>query len=95
MIITFDSNIWIKEPRQLLTAFGRLKDVVLPTEDEIVEKVAELFAGFDEAIFDVPLSLKSARSSFLKTIDKVPPSDREQQFKDGVLLADCVGLIGR
>ena len=32
-------------------------------------------------------------SSFLKTIKKLPPSDKDQQFKDGVLWADCVELL--
>ena len=29
----------------------------------------------------------------MKTIQKVPPSDRTQEFKDGVLWADCVRLL--
>jgi hypothetical protein len=42
---------------------------------------------------DIPFSLESARSSFLKTIDKSPPSDKTQEFKDGVLWADCLALL--
>ena len=29
----------------------------------------------------------------MKTVDKLPPSDKHQQFKDGVLWADCVKLL--
>jgi len=81
--------------RQLLAVFGRLKEVVLPDEREIEAKVAEIFSGVGVELVPVPLSLESARSSFLKTIDKLPPSDRDQQFKDGVLWADCLGLLRR
>jgi len=42
---------------------------------------------------EIPFSLPSAKSSFLKAIDKMPPSDRTQEFKDGVLWADCAGLL--
>ncbi len=78
--------------RQLLTAFGRLKAVVLPTEAEIEERIRQLFTGFGDALVEIPFSLQSARSSLLKVISKVPPSDKNQQFKDGVLWADCLAL---
>ena len=78
--------------RQLLTVFGRLKTVVLPTESEIEERIQQLFTGFGDALVEIPFSLESARSSLLKEISKVPPSDKSQQFKDGVLWADCLAL---
>lgn len=79
--------------RQLLTAFGSLKEVVLPDEKAVKDKIASIFGSLDVEIFDIPLSLSSARSSFFKTIDKTPPSDRTQEFKDGVLWADCAVLL--
>jgi hypothetical protein len=79
--------------RQLLTAFGRLKEVVLPSEDDVKAKVQELFDSIAVDKLDIPFSFESARSSFLKTIQKVPPSDKTQEFKDGVLWADCVRLL--
>jgi len=79
--------------RQLLTAFGKLKEIVLPTEADVEAKVTELFASVEVAKFDVPFTMESARSSFLRTIDKLPPSDRTQEFKDGVLWADCLTLL--
>lgn len=78
---------------QLLTAFGTLREVVLPTEQQVQERIAELFASMNVEQIDVPFSIESARSSFLKTICKLPPSHQSQQFKDGVLWADCVGLL--
>jgi hypothetical protein len=79
--------------RQLLTAFGKLKELVLPTELDIEAKVDELFASIDVDTLDIPFSLESARSSFLKIIAKLPPSDKTQEFKDGVLWSDCVTLL--
>ena len=79
--------------RQLLMLFGTLKQVVVPNASAIDTKVGELFRDVGIDIIDVPFSLKSARSSYLKTIDKTPPSDKTQEFKDGVLWADCIELL--
>ncbi len=79
--------------RQLLTAFGKLREVVLPTHGDVEAKIQELFDSIEVPKLEIPFSLESARSSFLKTIDKAPPSDKTQEFKDGVLWADCVALL--
>ncbi len=79
--------------RQLLTAFGQLHEVILPTAADVHARVEELFTSLGVEVIDVPFSLESARSSFLKTISKLPPSAATQQFKDGVLWADCVSLL--
>ncbi len=78
---------------RLLAIFGTLKEIVLPSESDIEQKVSEAFAGLGVDFVEVPFSLESARSSFLKTIYKKPPSDTSQQFKDGVLWADCLSLL--
>ena len=77
----------------LLSVFGSLREVVLPTAEDIDHVVNSLFSEIGIPFEDVGFSLESARSSFLKTIDKVAPSDKSQQFKDGVLWADCVNLL--
>lgn len=79
--------------RQLLTIFGTLKELVVPSADEIERRVSDLFGNLGVDVLEISFSLGSAKSSFLKTIDKVPPSDRTQEFKDGVLWADCVNLL--
>jgi len=79
--------------RQLLAAFGQLKVVVLPSPVDIDTKIQELLKPADVEIVEIPFSLQSARDSFLKTIKKTAPSDKDQQFKDGVLWADCVSLL--
>lgn len=79
--------------RQLLALFGSMKEIVLPTAAEIDALIAGVFSGLGVEILDVPFSLESARSSFMKTIQKVPPSDKTQEFKDGVLWANCLELL--
>jgi hypothetical protein len=79
--------------RQLLGTFGRLREVVLPSTEEVQRKIQELFESIDVPKIEIPFSEKSARSSFLKTINKTPPSDKTQEFKDGVLWADCLALL--
>jgi hypothetical protein len=79
--------------RKLLTIFGSLREVVLPDDAEVEAKVTEIFANVGVEILEIPFSIESARDSFLKTIVKEPPSDQNQQFKDGVLWADCRKLL--
>jgi hypothetical protein len=82
-----------KNHRQLLSVFGKLKELVLPDASAIEAKVASIFSDCKIELLEIPLTLESARSSFLKTIDKMPPSDKDQQFKDGVIWAECVKLL--
>ena len=92
MLCQLAENI-TRDHRELLAVFGNLKEVVLPTEDQIREKVAKILLDLDIPIKEMPFSLNAARSSFLKTIDKMPPSDRTQEFKDGVIWAHCIDLL--
>lgn len=82
-----------KNYRQLLSIFGKLKELVLPDKKAIEEKVAAIFGECKIELLELPLTLEAARSSFLKAIDKVPPSDKDQQFKDGVIWDECVRLL--
>ena len=83
-----------KNYKQLLTVFGKLKEVVLPDDKAVEEKVRHVFTDFGVNLIEIPFTFESAKSSFIKTIDGVPPNDRKsQQFKDGVLWADCVRLL--
>ncbi|WP_145385680.1 PIN domain-containing protein [Stieleria neptunia] len=79
--------------RRLLGLVGELKEQVLPTDDELTVIASTAFANAGIEITDFPFSLKSARSSFEKTIRSEPPSGpKNQQFKDGVIWADCLTL---
>lgn len=90
-------NSWLSSIRdnyrQLLTAFGTLKEIVLPDDAAVGKKATEVFSNTGLEIIEVPFSLESAKESFIKTVDGVQPSDRTQQFKDGVLWSDCVALL--
>lgn len=79
--------------RQLLTAFGKLREIVLPTTEEIQAKVEEHFASLGVQQQQIPFSLDSARSALSKLIQKEPPCDKAQEFKDAVIWADCVALL--
>lgn len=83
-----------KNHRQLLTVFGQLKEVVLPSKDDIKTRANSLFDEVKVELHQIPFTLESARSSLNKINDKKPPSsDKNQQFKDGVIWADCMNLL--
>jgi hypothetical protein len=82
-----------KNHNQLLSIFGQLKEVVLPTRLEIEQKIKSLFKELKFDYKDIPFTLESAKSSLEKINNKIPPSDRNQQFKDGVIWADCLKLL--
>lgn len=79
--------------RQLITAFGKLREIVLPTEEEIQAKVEELFASLGVPQQQIPFCLESARSALIKTIQKEPPCDKTQEYKDAVIWANSVALL--
>jgi len=87
------SNHIQKNHRQLLAVFGQLKEVVLPSENDIKEKATGLFDEVKVELHEIPFTLESAKSSLNKINDKKPPSDKNQQFKDGVIWADCMNLL--
>lgn len=79
---------------EMLPVFNWMKPARLPTEGEINAVVASIFDRINVPFIDVPFSLESARSSFEKVINYIPPSSKgNQQFKDGVIWADCVRLL--
>jgi len=79
--------------RQLLAVFGRLKEVVLPTADEVEALVAKVFSNLGVEIEEFPFTIESAKASLIRAVRKVPPSDKNQQFKDGVLWEDCLNML--
>lgn len=79
--------------RQLLAVFGRLKEVVLPTEEEVETLISKVFSNLGVEIQEYPFTLESARASLIRAVQKLSPSDRNQQFKDGVLWEDCLNIL--
>lgn len=81
---------------KLLAHFGELKSIILPEKDKVKELARGLIDNCGIPIENINFSLESARSSLLKTILGLPPSsDKNQQFKDGVIWHDCVELLER
>jgi hypothetical protein len=83
----------VENHRQLLTIFGRMKELVLPDENEIEERVKKILSEVKVEIVELPFTFESAKSSFMKIIDKRPPSDTTEEFRDGVIWADCLSLL--
>ena len=81
--------------RQLLSVFGKLKEVVLPAQVEVEALVEGIFDTLGVSIEEIPFELGSARASLIRAVTKLPPSDRNQQFKDGVLWEDCLKILAR
>ncbi len=79
--------------RQLLAVFGRLKEVVLPTQEEVETLISKVFSNLGVEILEYPFTLESAKASLIRAVQKLPPSDKNQQFKDGVLWEDCLAIL--
>ena len=63
----------------MLVAFGALKELVLPSDEEIDKKVKEIFTNVGLDLIEIPFALESARSSFLKS--SIPLSSRAQDTR--------------
>ena len=83
----------IESHSKLITVFGKLKEVVLPSDEEINNRASEILNQFDVPMEEIPFSLDAAKSSFDKIMEKQPPSKHKQQFKDGVIWANCLDLL--
>ena len=42
---------------------------------------------------EIPMTLEAARSSYEKILSKLAPSDKNEQFRDGVIWANCIELL--
>ena len=80
------------EHNRLLGLFNQLPEIVLPTNSAVESLIKNFFSTSGFNLTEVPFSEKSARNSFLRTVDKIPPSHKSQQFKDGVIWEDCKQL---
>lgn len=78
----------------LLSTFGKLKEVVLPTKEEINHRISSIFISPGINIVEIPFTMESAKNSYLRAIDSKPPSyEHDQQFKDGVIWEECKNLL--
>ena len=79
--------------RYLATVLGDIEKLTLPTREEIEERVRNLVKGTGVQTREVPLTIEAAQSSFDKVLHKLQPSDKGEQFADGVIWANCLELL--
>jgi predicted nucleic acid-binding protein len=78
--------------QRLLGMVGSLNEVTLPDDAHLENVAANFISSLDFDLIETSFTFEAARSSLMRTIDKVPPSHKSQQFKDGVIWADCLAL---
>jgi hypothetical protein len=79
--------------RALLPLAGSLRELILPEDAELDAIAARAFDDIRVPVFEVPFSLESARAAFEKCVrGEAPSGPKDQQFKDGVVWADCLRL---
>jgi uncharacterized protein with PIN domain len=79
--------------RRLVDLFGSLSEVIVPADKQIAAFAKRFFERSGFEVRHLPFSFESAKNSFLRTTAKIPPSHKSQQFKDGVIWADCLSLL--
>jgi len=70
-----------------------VENIALPTRDDIKERVGNLVNGTGLQIREMPMTMEAAKSSLDKILRKQKPSDKREQFTDGVIWANCVELL--
>ncbi len=73
--------------------FGNVDELSLPSDDQIDHLVSRLVEDTGVQIRHMPLTFEGAKSSFEKILRKEPPSAKNEQFKDGVIWANCLELL--
>lgn len=82
-----------KNHKELLSVFGSLHEVSLPSDEEIETRVESLLTKRDIPHIFLPLSFPAARSSLRRIIEKKSPSRGKEQFVDGVIWSHCLDLL--
>lgn len=78
-----------KSEDRLRSIMGKLNEVKLPSPEQIDQFVETVTDGFEPQLLRLPFDLEGARESFLRTVDKRVPSDKSQEFKDGLVWYAC------
>ena len=82
-----------KAHRELLQLMGTQRQITVPTDEEIEAAVPVLIERAGLKMLKPSLTLDVAESSFEKIRRKQSPSQRKEQFVDGVLWAHCLELL--
>ena len=80
--------------RALLSALGKMKDVVLPSEQDLFDAANKFTERLGLPVEHVAFSLSVAEDALKKVLEGVPPNGpKNQQFKDSVIWAHCIELL--
>ena len=84
------SRVSLSYVSTIMTTVDELK---LPSDAEIRVRVEGLLNEVDVSVKEIRLSLEAAQSSLKRILYKLPPSDRQEQFIDGVIWDNCLLLL--
>ena len=70
-----------------------IEDLRLPTYEDIKERIRSLTKETGVKTREMSLTLEATKSSWYKILHKLQPSDRKEQFADGVIWANCLELL--
>jgi len=79
--------------RYISTVLTEINNIELPTSEEIEDCLRALFDDTGVPVRSIQLSLDAAESSLDKILHKLQPSDKAEQFTDGVIWANCLQLL--
>ena len=77
----------------LLSVFGSLTEVSLPSHEEIDARVASLLGDTDVPNIVVPFTLRAAKATLLRMINRTSPCRSGEQFRDGIIWENCLELL--
>lgn len=70
----------------LLMAMGKLKELVMPTDEEIKTTVSKRYEELNSIIFREPFTFQQAQKALDMVINYLPPNSKgNQQFKDSAI----------
>lgn len=82
-----------KDHTMLLRILGALKELVLPSDEDLKVAAKDAIEHTRIDVVNIPFTIESASSSLDKCLAGDPPNGpKNQQFKDGVIWADCLRL---
>ena len=79
--------------RYMDTLLSNITSPRLPTPEEIQIDVQRLIEDTGIRTREIPFTIDAAKSSLHKIMNKLQPSDRSEQFGDGVIWANCLELL--
>ena len=79
--------------RYISTILKGVENNALPTSDDIEQGLKALFDDIGIPVRSIQFSLQAAEASLDKILRKIQPSDRVEQFIDGVIWANCLHLL--